>query len=104
MKTGSKNKMLMDPKKLSEVIRMKKKKMMNAEPELVDSGLQADMNPNSIYDNEVNARIQSTIMSPAKINAEVKELDEDDNVGVTPEEKARMPRLRSYLDTLDMGM
>lgn len=96
--------MLIDPAKISEIIRMKKKKMMSATPELVDSGLQPDMNPNQMFDNEVNARIQSTIMSPEKINAEVKELDEDDNVGITPEQKARMPRLRAYLSSLDMGM
>lgn len=96
--------MLMDAAKISEIIRMKKKKMMSAEPELVDNGLQPDMNPNEMYDNQADARIQSTINAPKKINAETKMLDEDDNVGVTPEEKARMPRLRSYLSTLDMGM
>lgn len=94
--------MLLDPEKISEVIRMKKKKMMSAEPELVDNGLQPDMNPNSIYDNEVNARIQSTIKSPAKINAA--DNIADDNVGLSADEKARMPRLRKYLDMLDMGM
>lgn len=98
---GEKSNMF-DAAKLSEIIRMKKKKVMNAEPELVDSGLQADMNPNSIYDNDVNARIQSTIDSPPKINADDKIVD--DNVGLSAEQKARMPRLRSYLDSLEMGM
>ncbi len=96
--------MLMSPEKLSEMIRRKKKKAMEADPELVDSGLQADMNPNQIYDNEVNARIQSTIMSPHKINAEDKEINEDDNVGITEEQKKRMSRLRAYLSSLEMGM
>lgn len=91
----------MDAKKISEIIRMKKKKMMSAEPDLVDSGLQPDMNPNSIYDNDVNARIQSTIDAPKKIMADD---IADDNVGLSADEKARMPRLRKYLSTLDMGM
>lgn len=96
--------MLMDPAKLSEVIRRKKKAIMEREPEIVDAGLQPDLNPNQVYDLEQQGRIESTINSPEKINADDK-LDEGyDGVGLSPEEKTRMPRLRAYLDTLDMDM
>ncbi len=93
--------MLMDPVKLSEVIRAKKKKLMNSEPELVDSGLQADMNPNQIFDMEQTARIESTLDTPHKINEEDSD-DSYDGVGLSPAEKTRMPRLRAYFDSMDM--
>lgn len=94
--------MLMDAAKLSEVIRMKKKKMREASPELIGTSPTPDMNAQDIWDMEQKGRIESTLMSPHKINAD--DADEPyDGVGISPEEKARMPRLRAYLDQLDMG-
>lgn len=94
----------MDAAKLSEVIRMKKKKMREADPELIGTSPTPDMNAQDVWDMEQKGRIESTIMSPPKINADDTMMDESyDGVGVSPEEKKRMPRLRAYLDQLDMG-
>lgn len=90
----------MDASKISEIIRMKKKKMMSEAPEVVTN--HAPQNPNDIYDMEMQGRIESTINAPAKINADDKYDQGYDGVGLSPDEKARMPRLRKYLDTMDM--
>lgn len=91
--------MLMDPAKLSEVIRRKKKKMMEAEPELIDTSPVPDMNAQDVWDMEQKARIESTLMTPHKINADDK-LDEGyDGIGIAPDEKKRMSRLRTMMDS-----
>lgn len=95
--------MLMDNRKLSEVIRMKKKKMLEASPELIDTSPTPDMNAQDVMEVETAGRIESTLDSPKKINADETMLNESyDGVGLSPEEKARMPRLRKYLDGLDL--
>lgn len=95
--------MLMDNAKLSEIIRMKKKKMLEAEPELIGTSPTPDMNAQDVHDIEQKGRIESTLMSPHKINADDTMMNESyDGVGVSPDEKKRMGRLRSYLDSLDM--
>ena len=81
---------------------MKKKKMMSAEPELVHTDASPDMNPNDIMNNETNARIQATLESPEREDGSMEALETDpNNMGMTPDEKKRMARLRSYIDTLD---
>ncbi len=92
--------MLMDAAKISEIIRMKKKKMMSEAPEVVSN--HAPQNPNDIYDMEMQGRIESTLNTPEKINADDKYGMGYDGVGLSPEEKARMPRLRKYLDMMAM--
>lgn len=95
--------MLMDAAKLSEIIRMKKKKMKEASPELIDTSPVPDMNAQDVYDMEQKGRIESTLMSPHKINADDTVMDETyDGVGVSPVEKPRMARLRAYINSLDM--
>jgi len=95
--------MLMDPIKISEVIRMKKKKMMEADPELIGTSPGPDMNAQDIYDMEQTARIESTLETPHKINADDTMMDESyDGVGLSPEEKKRMGRLRMYMAGLDL--
>lgn len=95
--------MLMNAAKLSEIIRMKKKKMLEADPELMDTSPTPDLNAQDVYDLEQKGRIESTLMSPKKINADETMMDESyDGVGISPEQKMRMPRLRAYLDTLDL--
>jgi hypothetical protein len=45
-------------------------------------------------------------MSPEKINADLTNIDEMekyDGVGVSPEQKMRMGRLRKYLDSMDLS-
>lgn len=100
--------MLMDAKKISELIRTKKKKMMNAVPDLVDTDSRPDQNPMDMYNTDTQGRIEATLKTPPKLDARDTEMDQSDedalSVGLTTEEKGRMKRLRSYLDTLDLGM
>lgn len=85
---------------ISEMIRKKKKKMMTSEPDIVDTS--PDMNAQDVYDMEQAGRIEDTLMSPKKIDADLTDIDAEesyDGVGLSPEEKKRMDRLRSYFDS-----
>ncbi len=94
--------MLMDAAKISEIIRMKKKKMLEADPELIGTSPTPDMNAQDVYDMEQKGRIESTLMTPPKINADDTMMNEPyDGVGISPEEKTRMSRLRKYMDSMD---
>lgn len=95
--------MLIDPKKLSAIIREKKKKLAHADPELVDVDYKPDMNPMDMYNVTQQARIEETIHSPHKINAEEADMAKDAGAGLSAEEKKRMGRLRAYFDTLDIA-
>lgn len=100
--------MLIEPKKLSALIREKKKRMMQAEPAMVDVDYKPDLNPMDMYNVQQQGRIEETIDSPHKINAEETAMMESDgkqgnNIGVTPEEKKRMARLSAYFDTIDLS-
>jgi hypothetical protein len=99
--------MLMSPKEVSRLIRMKKKKMMNAEPELVDTDAKPDMNPNDMEREDRMGRIEHTLDTPEKINAMDTDMAMSDDdamtMGLTAEEKGRMKRLRAYIDTLDLS-
>ena len=73
------------------------------EPEMTGTSPTPDYNAQDIYDLEQKGRIEGTLMSPKKINADLTNLDDPyDGVGVSPVEKARMGRLRSYIASLDM--
>lgn len=96
--------MIMNAVKLSASIRAKKKKLMDSDPEMVGTMPGPDINPNKIFDMEQDARIRETIKSPERINADDKYDVGYQGVGESPEQKARMPRLRAYLDKLDMWM
>ena len=93
--------MLMEPKAISKMIRAKKKKLAEADPELVDTDSRPNMSPMDMYDLEQKARIEATLDTPPKINADKANLETDvNNVGITPDEMKRMARLRKYLDSL----
>jgi hypothetical protein len=97
--------MLMDARKISEIIREKKKKAMMEDPELVHTDARPDMNPNEAYDMEQKGRIEETLDVPHKSNAEeteAMEMSQGGNVGLSPEEKMRMERLRKYFDKMDL--
>jgi len=98
--------MLMDPKKLSQMIREKKKKLLESDPE-VGSSEPATMNAQDVEDNKQLGRIEATLDVPEKINADDTTMDmssEDaDSVGLTAEEKTRMARLRAYMAKLDIA-
>lgn len=83
---------------ISRAIREKKKRMMMSEPDMIDTSPTPDMNAQDVYDIEQDARVESTLMSPEKINADVTNIEEGyQGVGVSPEEKTRMGRLRKYM-------
>lgn len=98
--------MLMDAKKLSEVIRMKKKKMLEADPEIMDTSPTPDMNAQDVYDMEQKGRIESTIDAPEKINSDdammAMSKEESMNVGPSEDEKKRMARLKMFINSMDV--
>ncbi len=88
---------------LSKAIREKKKQLAESKPEMIGTSPTPDMNAQDIYDTEQHARVEDTLESPEKINADKTMLDETyDGVGLSPEEKTRMGRLRTYFDKMDM--
>lgn len=88
---------------ISKSIREKKKKMAMSEPDMVGTSPGPDLNAQDIYDIEQAARVESTLMSPEKINADKTNFDQSyDGVGLSPEEMKRMGRLRSYMDSLEL--
>lgn len=94
----------MDAAKISELIRMKKKKMLEADPELIGTSPTPDMNAQDVHDMEQKGRIESTLMTPHKINADDTMMGESyDGVGVSPAEKPRMARLRSQIAGLKLS-
>ena len=89
--------MLMDAAELSKVIRDKNKQMLEAKPELIDTSPTPDLNAQDVYELEQAGRIESTLNSPKKINADETMMNETyDGVGVSPEQKKRMGRLKAY--------
>lgn len=97
--------MLMDPRKISEIIRAKKKKMMMADPELVDTDSKPDMNPMDLYNIQQQAQIEEAIGAPEKINADETSLMDMNagNAGLSVDEKKRMGRLRAFMDTMELS-
>ena len=92
---------------ISKHIRDKKKKMITSEPDLIDTSPTPDMNAQDVYDLEQKGRIEGTLMSPEKVNADLTNIDEEEKysgVGVSPDEMKRLDRLRKYLDGMDMWM
>jgi hypothetical protein len=98
--------LLMDAKKLSQLIREKKKKLLEADPDVVSSE-PATMNAQDVEDQKQLGRIETTLDTPPKINADdtMMDMSETDaaTAGLTEDEKKRMGRLSSYFDTLDLG-
>lgn len=98
--------MVLDAKKLSAAIREKKKKMMAADPELVDTDAVLDVNPNDHMFMEMDARAENALGSPHKINAEDTAAAESEHdamtMGETSDEMKRMGRLKRLLDAMDL--
>lgn len=92
-------------KMLSQSIREKKKKMMTSEPDLIGTSPTPDMNAQDIYDVEQAGRVEGTLDSPEKLDADLTNIDEMqkyDGIGLTPEDMKRMDRLRGYMDSLQL--
>ena len=98
--------MIMDAKKISEIIRKKKIKVMKAEPELVHPDARVEMDPNDMMNIEQQARIEATLDTPHKIDAQETDAMQSEHdaqtMGLTEDEKKRMGRLHKYFS--DLGM
>ncbi len=96
--------MLMDARKISQIIREKKKKMMMADPELVDTDSKVEMNPTDSFNALQAARIENAIDAPEKINADDANMNDSNalSAGLSDDEKKRMGRLRAYVDSMDL--
>lgn len=95
--------MLIEPKALSALIREKKKRMKMAPAELVDVDYKPDLNPMDMYNMQQQGRIEETLNTPHKINAEDAELNESGSVGLSPDEMKRMARLRAQFAKLHLS-
>lgn len=96
----------LSPSQISKSIREKKKKLMTSEPDLIDTSPTPDLNAQDVYDLEQQGRIEGTLMTPEKINADVtnaESISGYEGVGLSPEEKTRMGRLRKFLDSMDLN-
>jgi hypothetical protein len=92
--------MIMDAAKLSALIREKKKKMRE-NPEVVSNSPEPEMNALDAENAKQYGRIEETLNSPHKINAEDTEMDETyHGVGIPPADMGRMSRLRKYFDAM----
>jgi hypothetical protein len=67
---------MFDNKMISASIRKQKKKMMNAEPNLVDTDSKVDLNPMDLYNVDKHAQVEETVDSPHKINADETAMNE----------------------------
>jgi hypothetical protein len=92
--------MLMDAAKMSEIIRNKKKKLLEDAPE-VGTSEPASLNAQDVHELEENGRIEATLNSPEKSQSAVVPEDAN-NVGITEEQKKRMGRLRGFIGTLSV--
>lgn len=93
----------LDASAISKAIREKKKKMAESAPEMVGTSPTPDMNAQDVYDVGQKARIEETLDSPDKINADQTMMDEPyTGVGLSPEDMKRMGRLRAFMDKLDI--
>ena len=96
--------MKLDASMLSKArIREKKNKLKSSEPELIGTSPVPDMNAQDVYDLTQKARIEDTLDTPPKIDADNTMMNESyQGVGVSPTEMGRMERLRKYLDSMDL--
>lgn len=98
--------MVIDAKKLSATIREKKKKMMSADPELVDTDALVDVDPNDKMFMDWDARMENALDSPKRIDARNTAMDEPEGdamtMGETSDEMKRMERLKRMLDAMDL--
>lgn len=98
--------MVLDAKKLSAAIRDKKKKMMGADPELVDTDAVVDIDPNEHMLLDMDARAENALGSPERMDARNTAMAESEHdaqtMGETSDEMKRMERLKRMLDAMDL--
>lgn len=93
---------MMDAEMLSKFIRAKKKKVFDADPELVNTDSRPDMTPQDTWDTEKHGYVEEMTDSPHRINSDETSLNEPDDTTLRSMDMARMGRLRTYLNSLEM--
>jgi len=95
---------MIDAKKFSAAIRAGKKKLMNNDPEIMGTSPGPDYNASDIMDKELDSRMEHTLGTEPRIDADKTDLNNDDlGMGITPEQKKRMGRLKTYFDGLKLS-
>jgi len=94
---------MFDAMELSKAIRAKKKKLAESDPELIGTSPVPDMNAQDIYDLDKKAYIEDMVKSDPKIDARETSMNEPGDDALQAADKARMGRLNSYLDGLDLS-
>jgi hypothetical protein len=95
--------MMMNPKRLSELIRKRKRELTEGEPEVVTTN-PMPRNADDVATLRDKARIEATLNTPEKSQSnETDGMSEEDalTLGETSEQKTRMARLRRYFDSLE---
>lgn len=98
--------MVLDAKRLSASIRAKKMKMLDADPELVDTDALVDVNPNDKMFMDMDARAENALGSPERMDARNTAAAQSEHdamtMGETSDEAKRMERLKRMLDAMDL--
>lgn len=97
---------MLDAKKMSEAIRMKRKKVKEDGVEnMIDTAPGPQMNPQDIHNNKMNAQVEETMDSPEKSMAPSDPADED--ISGTSQDleelKRQMARVEKILGRLSVG-
>lgn len=91
---------MLDAKKLSALIRARKKARMSDPPDVASSE-PMPMNANDVEQLKQDGRIEETLQSPEKTDADWSNVNmseaEASTIGLNPDEKKRMARLRMVL-------
>lgn len=93
---------MMDASALSKAIRDKKKKIAEADPEIVDTSPVPDMNAQDVWNAEKDGYVEDMLDSPKRINADETMIDEPEDEEIKKMDMARMGRLRSYFDKMSI--
>lgn len=97
-------KLMMSDAEISKIIREKKKKMAKSEPDFIDTSPTPDMNAQDVHDMEQRGRIESTLGSPKKSSSDEAMMNEMyQGVGMSPEQKTRMARLKKSLASMSLS-
>lgn len=96
--------LMMSDAEISKIIRDKKKKMAQSEPDFINTSPVPDMNAQDVHDMKQRGRIESTLDSPKKISSDEAMMAETyDGVGLSPEQMGRMARLRKLIASLSLS-
>lgn len=94
---------MMSNSELSAAIRAKKKRIMEADPEIVDTSPVPDMNAQDVYNVDKDGYVEQMLDSPKKINAAETMANEPGEEALRQMREGRMERLRAYLSGMKVS-